>query len=175
MWESIADTPWWFYVLVIYVFYFAYGATKPRILNIKTYLATIVVYFGILIFALSTVAELSLRSFYILSATILPGILLGWLQFHLRNIKTVRNKMQLYVSGSWFLFVLIPIIVFVKFYYLGSQLIIRADLLKQEPYLSYIVGACGLLMGLCIGRVIFIARRLKTGPYIDESELPRPR
>lgn len=173
IWESIAETPWWFYVVVIYVIYFAYGATKPRILNIKTYLATIVVYFALLIYVLSTVAEMSLHNFYLLSVTILSGTLLGWLQFHFRNIKPIKNKMQLYLPGSWLLFVLIPVLIFAKYYYLGGLLTLSVNTIKQEPYVSYIVGACGIIMGLCVGRMIFILRCLKHGPFIDADSLPK--
>jgi len=167
IWQAIAITPWWFYLILYYILTLCIRASKPHIASFR-YIVLIPGFFiCLLLVSLPIIVSFTLQNFLIWLGTALFGILLGWLQFRLRKVKAIKNETKFYLPGSWSLLVLIILVIIAKYYYFGYQILIDPHILKQPKFAPFLLAAGGILTGLFIGRLIYLLRCLKFGPYLS--------
>lgn len=163
IWEKIAETPWWIYVLYISLIYIGFLGTKARIIPIKQ-LFILPGMFLILSFCSMYLMHLTLFALMCWIATIVLGMGLGWLQFRIFKIKAVKDEAKLYVPGTWSLLVIILIIFATKYYY-GYELETNPQQLLSPKFAAILALIYGFFTGLSIGRASYAMRCLKVGPY----------
>jgi hypothetical protein len=165
VWGAFAETSWWIYLVFIWLGIIAFQASKPHVISFKAAIIypslMIVLLFSLMPFAL----KLDPYKIFLMLAAILPGLLLGWLQFHFRKIKAVKQTAQFYIPGSWGTFILLIALVALKFYYYNYAIHFDLSLLHEEQPAAFIALLCGLSVGLQTARSLCLYRCLKTGPY----------
>ena len=163
-WQIIATTPWWAYLLLMYIVNIGFAARRPRYLH-----------YNQLIIAPSVLTTLFLLTFYHLlpwqlvylavwGAMIPLGAVLGWLQYKHLKIKAIRHTAKLYIPGTWSVLIIMVLLFSLK-YYLGLKISFDATTLQQPKYIWSLVTAYGLFTGLFLGRAFYAQRCLQMGPF----------
>ncbi len=167
IWEIIADTPWWVYVVFFALMQAGFTATKPRIISIKQLYLLPILFLLFSFIALARI-QLDLTNFFLWLGAIMFGTGLGWLQFRALKIKAIKNEAKLYIPGTWSVMVIILIAFTLKYYY-GYQLAIDTRLILSPKFAGWLSLAYGLFTGLFVGRITYAHRCLKTGPFMAEN------
>lgn len=168
-WQIIADTPWWVFALGIYFCYVGFAASKPRIVPLQStwILPSIIFVFSLISLALTLQVTFSHVGFWLLGTV--SGSVFGWMQFHLRGIKAIRNESKLFIPGTWSIFPLL----FVGLcfgYYFDIQPIEPSQLL-QPPLVKWLFFTYGVFAGLFGCRFWCGYRCTQRGPYLTEQPL----
>ena len=165
IWEAIANTPWWVFVLFIFLVRIGLLARKPHIISMKQLLIL-----PIMFFALSLVAIFNLKfqtiNLLLWAGAILFGIVLGWLHFRLLKISAIKEKAMLYVPGSWNVLIIILTLFALKYYY-NYEIALNSQMLNNPKIIMVLMLSYGLFTGLFIGRITYAFRCLRTGPYLS--------
>lgn len=169
VWEIAANTPWWVYLLFIYLVRMGFLARKPRTVPVRMLfiLPSILIVFSI--FSLYHIVQLNAANLLIWLGAIFLGIGIGWLQYYSLRIKAVRNEEKLYVPGTWGLLIIVLVIFAIKFYF-GYELTIDPSLFLQAKYSFWLLSVYGFFTGLFLGRLIYALRCIKSGPYLNPIE-----
>ncbi|RDI45161.1 DUF6622 family protein [Aquicella lusitana] len=171
IWEIIAGTPWWVYVLFVLLVRFGILASKPRIIPFRQLLLLPAVFIP-LSFASLYQMHLSLSLFGLWAGALLLGAAGGWLQFRFINIKAIKNQSKLYVPGTWSILIIILIVFAVKYYYSYESAVNPGQIINPHINVWFAL-LYGLFTGLFIGRVAYALRCLKTGPFLSTEEAQR--
>lgn len=166
--ETIASTPWWFYVLVVLVVKLAFIATKPRLVEIKKLFVMPIVFISISILIFAYTYKINPTTIGIWLSTLMAGTLLGFLHFRFLKIKAVKEKAALYFPGSKSLFVLI-LVLFAARYYFNTHLNIDPQTLLQPATLARLIPLYGFFTGVFIGKAWYALRCVKVGPFIPNQ------
>lgn len=165
VWDIIAGTPWWVFVLLIYLIRIGYDATKPSIVELKKLFILPAVLIGLSAMGIYTLTQHQPINLLVTIAALLFGIPLGWVHYKLLKIKAVPDKKQLHIPGTWSVLVLILLIFAVK-YYTGYQMDVNPEVLLKPQNAIKILALYGLFIGLFIGRLAYSCRCLKYGPFV---------
>lgn len=167
IWETIAETPWWFYLFVIGFIQLGLSATKPRIVPIKQIFALPLLYLSLSFVCIYLGIQSTLINWSYWLGACVAGGLLGWLQMLARRVKAVKNDTKLYLPGSWVFFLLVLAMIFIKYYLAYQFTNITFDTLSDPNYAKLFMGIFGLCAGLYLGRIIYALRAIKAGPFIQ--------
>lgn len=167
-WEAVAEIPWWIYLFVMGAFFLAYRSTKPRLVAVKPVIIANGLMMSFLFAAWITVVRISVFQILILLSTLAAGFILGWLHFRFMGIQAARHKPLIRLPGSWFLFVVVLLIIAAKYYFLGYTYTLDMEIIKQGQYHSLISSIVGLIFGMFLGRMFFLYQCLKSGPFFNE-------
>ncbi|TAK73019.1 MAG: hypothetical protein EPO11_09310 [Gammaproteobacteria bacterium] len=164
IWESIADTPWWVYLVFIILIRMGYAATKGRVVHIRSFLVLPVIFIFTSLLNFFVNISFTPTNIALWLGTTLIGIAVGCIQFQLMKIKAVPNENKLYLPGTWGLLILLMLL-FAARYYTGYEIALDPTILQQPKWMMGMFLLYGLLTGLFIGRAFCAVRRLKRGPY----------
>ena len=162
IWVKIAETPWWVYVIWIYLFYVSFLTTKPRIIPLQKLFLIPSLFLSISIVCMILILPFTLTNIFVLLGMLVLGVLLGWLQFRIMKIQAIKEGANLYIPGTWSGCIIILSLLFIK-YYSGYQFELDPNLLLQPKFASIILAFSGLCAGLFLGRVAYSLRCLKVG------------
>lgn len=170
IWETIAETPWWVCLFIFAFIRVAYAATKPKIIHTKTLFALPIVYLFLSFFCIYIGIHLNFNNVCYWLAACLLGVALGWLQMLTRRVKAIKNEPKLYFPGSWALFIFVLALIAAK-YYFGYELMhtITMQSLADPKTARIMMALFGLCAGLFLGRVFYVVRLMKTGPFLKEE------
>ena len=160
IWGSIAETPWWIYLIVLWALNVSYRCTKPSRVTLNSSLLSPVIVTSMMLFSMCLVIHFDFHKYLLFILAIFPGMILSWLQFRLRRIKAVRNKHQFYIPGSWNVFIIMFTLFAAKLYFYGFSFTLDPDTLKQNA--ETIIVLCGFITGLMLARVCCFYRCMKT-------------
>lgn len=164
IWQVIANTPWWVFLVFILIVRVGLLATKARTIPVKNLFIIPAIFFVMTLVNMYFFVSFTLLNLSIWLSTLLLGLFAGWLQFRSLNIKALKNEAKLVVPGTWSLLVILLTIFVIK-YYAGYQFVIDPEVLKQPKYVYGLLTLYGLFTGLFIGRLLYSLRCLKYGPY----------
>lgn len=168
IWANIAETSWWFYLLLFFLFKIGFNATKPRIVNAKYLFILPFISLSIFIVCLVTFLTFNYQNVAAWLAALLAGMTFSAIQLHLLKIKVLKDDVtKLYVPGSWLFLVITSALIFAKSYY-GFQFQFDIDPLNltQPRYALPLYALFGFGFGNAFGRGLYILRRMKKGPYV---------
>jgi len=166
IWDIIADTPWWVYVLIIFFIRIAYLATKPQLVSIKKMFALPLSMLVISTILLATQFPIHWLDVSIFVLALLLGSLLGWLHFRIKKVKAIMNQAILYVPGSWNIFILLIAIIVIRFNWNNS---LSKETFMQPNGILVISLLLGSSMGLMLGRLYYSLKCLKSGPFLEHT------
>ncbi len=171
-WQSIANTSWWIYLMFIYLSYIAYLATKPVAQDIRMFYFMLPVVIGVSILGMFTLITVTPTNLAAYAASLVSNALLGWLLCLRLNVRAVEGKKVLLMEGSWMISFIVIALFSIR-YYLRLEISFDPTTYKSPSYSLIIMILYGWVAGLLIGRILFMRRVLKSGPYIavDEAKL----
>ncbi len=159
-WETLANTPWWIFVLFIFAFKLSLNARKPSTLPIKNLLITPIycVFLGLI------------TSFYLLHPSLLQlsnsllglalGFCFGWFQLSFHRPKLHPADQRITLNGSS-----LPLLLFLSsaFMTLCHPATLNAiyDATLSGQYNAYILFFYGLGAGSALGRFFYAKGALK--------------
>lgn len=168
--QTIANTPWWVYVLFVFLIRVGFSAMKSRIVPFRTLFILPSIFLVLSVMSLYSYLFFNPKHIAIWMGAILLGSLLGWLQFKVQNIKAVKNTAKIMLPGTSSILIMM-ICLFIARYYFSFQLSVDPNLFTQENYLVKALFIYGLFTGLFLGRAMYAIRCLRSGPYITEPVL----
>jgi hypothetical protein len=163
-WQVLGNTPWWVYVVFVFLIYVGINARKPRILPVRQLVTLPSIFLVLSFIGLYEHEQLSSHNIFLWLIAMLPGIFLGWLQFHALRIKAIKNTNTLYVPGSWLILGIVMLIFIIK-YYIGYRE--DTDTHFIEHAARWMLLLYGFFTGLFIGRLAYAVRCIKFGPYAE--------
>lgn len=160
-WENLAETPWWFYLILFFIFRLAYLATKPRSFFIKPLFISQAMYIIFILLSFISIIQLSSANILLFFTLLSVGTLLGWVQFRYKQIKVIKDKSQVYIPGTWIFFISLFILIPAKYYYFGSQTTFDITVFQQAQWLPFMYGFFGFSMGITLGRTVYLLQAVK--------------
>lgn len=169
IWETVANTPWWVFVLFTYLVIVGYLASRPRIVPIKKLVILPTLFIALSCFNIYKVFTLTNEHIVIWLGMLVIGFGLGWLQFKKLNIKAIKEQAAIMIPGTWTLLLIIVLIFSLRYYY-GYQLALNPNIFNDPKTANILLSAYGLTAGLFSGRLAFAWRCLKVGPYVKTQQ-----
>jgi len=164
IWETIASTPWWVYLVFGMLIRAGWLATKPNVITLRN-----LYFYPIMLFAFSVVAVFATMTvnatmimLWLMAAFLGSG--LGWLQFRMQKIVAIKNEKKLHIPGTWSLLIIILVLFTLKHYF-NFQLSINTESIQQPNVMASVIFLYGLFTGIFAGRLIYAVRCVRVGPY----------
>lgn len=164
-WEKVAETPWWWYALAIYLLLACLSSLKPRIVEVRqlfTFPLFFIIFSAII---LSVSFEINLMNLVTWTSALMGGMLLGFLQFRLLRIKAIPNENKLYIPGSPLFILMVASFLAAKFYF-NLDMNIGVLFTLQQTHPIWFILAYGILSGLLLSKIVCSIQCLKKGPYL---------
>ena len=168
IWQSIAATSFWVYVLVFYFLYMGYRGKKPQVVPLR---ALVLLAIGLICFTLAGISmfvkfNATNASYWALMYML--GMGLGWLQFSTLPVKAIVGEKNIYIPGSW-LTLCIIIAMIASIFLTDFQISFDPATLRSGAYSRFLMIAYGLVTGLYFGRTIYALRAVKHGPFLHQQ------
>lgn len=167
--QTLINTPWWVYVLIVFLIKLGINASKTNIVSLKKLFIVPVVFTFMSIHTLLTSFQVNLLTLSTWTGSILIGIFLGWLQIYRYKLRVDKQHFLIEIPGTWSTMIII-IIIFVAKYYFGYQLAVDPHKANQTGFEFSMLAISGTCTGLFIGRFICYIYRLQTTPSINLLE-----
>ena len=164
IWQMLSNTPWWVYVVFIVLLQIGFAARKPRIVPFKRLIILPLIFLILSLVGLWEHEQFTLHNVFLWLIAMLPGIFLGWMQFHALRIKAIKNTHELYIPGSWLILGIVLLVFAIK-YYIGYHEDIDARFIEHAA--RWMLLLYGFFTGLFIGRLSYALRCIKYGPYAE--------
>lgn len=162
-WQTVADTPWWVFVLFLSLVYMALAATKARVITLHQLFLLPFVLLTLSIIAAYTILPLTWNDLFFWLTSMLGGSGFGWIQFKVSNVHAIKKTNHLHLPGTWTVLIFVLILFFIK-YNMGYLTLNDPAAFKAPSYRTFIVSVYGLFMGLSLGRLFYAITCLKRGP-----------
>ncbi len=165
LWEKIAETPWWWYALAVYLLLACVSSLKPRIVEVKQLFVLPLFFIIFSAIILSVSFDITLMNLATWTSALMSGMLLGFLQFRLLRIKAIPNENKLYIPGSPLFILMVASFLIAKVYFnLNTNIDVLFTLQQTHPI--WFILAYGILSGLLLSKIVCSIRCLKKGPYL---------
>lgn len=166
IWTAAIQTPWWVYVLFIYLVQRGISASKSQVISIKKLIILPVVFIALSIHTLVTAFHVNAAAILVWFASIITGSVIGWLLICRHQFKVDKKKLLILLPGSWMTLILI-LAIFVSKYYFGYQLGSDPALANQTNFEFSMLAISGVCTGLFVGRLLCYFHKLWTGESIN--------
>lgn len=160
IWQSIAETSFWVYMIYAAIVYFGYHHSKQRVIP------TVILWTNMIAVTTATVIGMLLFVKFNLSSTaywagmFLLGATCGWLHYHRLQVQHLPDTGKLLIPGSWVTMTAISGVMTARYYY-GADLSLDPAILKTGEYSSLLMAIYGMMTGLYIGRIMYVRRMIK--------------
>lgn len=168
IWTAASQTPWWVYVLFIYLVQRGISASKPQVVSIKKLTILPIVFIVLSIHTLATAFHVNAMVIVVWFASIIFGSVIGWLLICRHQFKVDRKKLLIQLQGSWITLILI-LAIFVSKYYFSYQIGSDPALENQTSFEFSMLAISGVCTGLFIGRLLCYFYQLWIGESVDLS------
>ena len=168
IWTAATQTPWWVYVLFIYLVQRGISASKSQVVSIKKLTILPVVFIALSIHTLMTAFHVNTAAILVWFASIAVGSAIGWLLVCRHQFKVDRKKLLIQLPGSWVTLILI-LAIFVSKYYFSYQIGSDPALENQTGFEFSMLAISGICTGLFIGRLLCYFHKLWTCESVDLS------
>ena len=169
IWQAAIHTPWWVYLLMLYVLIIGIKASKGRIVSLKKLCIIPVIFIAMSIHTLVTSFKITPFSVTTWLMTILIGTLLGWLFIYRFTLRVDKPHSLIETPGTWSTLIII-IIIFATKYYFGYELGTDPTLAKHLGFEFSLLTVSGLCTGFFVGRVICYLYRLQSNVSVNLSQ-----
>ncbi|AIF53155.1 DUF6622 family protein [Pelosinus sp. UFO1] len=165
IWQTAIHTPWWVYLLLIYLIAVGIKSSKVRIIPFwKVFvLPTIFLFISIQTLMTIKIEYVSIASWIV---GMLVGSLLGWWQVKRLDIKIDKKRSLIQIPGSWDT-LLVMLIVFIAKYYVGYEQATNPVLVAQLKFKVSMLVLSGVCTGLFLGRLFCYLGHYKDGKEAD--------
>jgi hypothetical protein len=153
IWQALVHTPWWVYVLFVYLMFVGFSATKTQVVPLTRVVILPIIFTWMSIETLTSTLSMTLFnvSAWIIATAI--GIILGWLMVIKKDIHVDKKKWLLEIPGSSMILILI-LIIFASKYYFSYTLAVQPESVTKTDFVLSLIGVSGIVTGLFIGRFL---------------------
>ena len=166
IWTAASQTPWWVYVLFIYLVQRGISASKTQVVSIKKLTILPLVFVALSIHTLMTSFHVNAMVIGVWLASIILGSIIGWLLICQHQFKIDRKNWLIQLPGSWMTLILI-LAIFISKYYFSYQLGSDPELANQTGFEFSMLGITGICTGLFVGRLVCYFYKLYTYDSVD--------
>lgn len=160
IWDAFIHTPWWVYVLLVYLIKVGVGALKTREVPIRN-LFIIPCIFSLMSFhTLLTSFKIDAFTLSIWLASLVIGFLIGLIHIHISNMAVDHKKRTIEIPGSWTTLVVI-LLIFVAKYYFGYELARDPALMENTYFEIAALIVSGVGTGIFVGRLAYFLHWFK--------------
>ena len=152
IWEALIHTPWWVYLLFLYLLKVGFDATKTRVVSLKKLFILPSIFLAISINSLITSFRLSPSTIGVYLFSLLFGIGGGWLLVRNVNLKFDLQRVLIQLPGNWTTLILIMVIFSTK-YYFGYSLAVDPMMAEDTSFELLMLSLSGVCTGLFLGRL----------------------
>lgn len=162
-WQMLEGTPWWVWVVFVYVIIIGIKTTKPQIVSLYRLL---IVPFIFVFLSLHTLwlTPMNFLHISVFIMTMLIGIGAGFWQISRLFIEVDRRKKLLSVPGSPVTLILV-LIVFVSKYYFGFTEAVHPEMMQNDAFILSMLALSGVCSGIFIGRAVCYICRFVSLPH----------
>ncbi len=172
--RTLIQTPWWVYVLLIYLLWMGIKATQPRIVVLRRLFIIPAFFIWFSLHTLLNTFTINILSISSWSIALILTTTLGVYQVVRLPFKVDKNKFLIELPGSWTTLILI-VIIFATKYYFGYQMAVDPQISNQTSFELSMLIISGACTGLFFGRLIGYLYRFKVEPHIDLQTKPHER
>jgi hypothetical protein len=171
--DTLLQTPWWVYLLLVLVVFRGLKATRPSVFPYKKVFILPVILIYLSVHSLLALAVWTNNLMMNATLMLLVGIATGWLVTQANKIQVDREHGLIKVRGSWFTLILILLIFGVK-YYIGYTLGSNPAAASDAHFLHFVFAANGFLIGILVGRVLHYTTCYYRSDSVDLSAEMKP-
>src|SRR3989338_6147796 len=166
VWEFLINTPWWVYLILVYLFFICFKAVKTRTLALRM-LFILPIIFIVLAFH-TLIAEIGISIFSLITTGVflILGAALGFYQIYRLSIKTDKTHLLIQVPGSWSTLIIV-LIIFISKYYFSYEIASNPASLKNVHFIFMMLAISGICTGLFIGRLLRYLQLILFAPSYD--------
>lgn len=168
IWAAASQTPWWVYVLFIFLVQRGIKASKSQVVSIKKLTIVPLIFIALSIHTVMTAFHVNTTVIAMWFVSIILGSIIGWLLVRNHQFKVDRKKLLIQLQGSWMTLILI-LAIFVFKYYFSYQIESDPALANQTGFEFSMLGATGICTGLFVGRLLCYFYKLWTCESVDLS------
>lgn len=166
--QILNGTPWWVWVIFIYVMIVGIKALSPRVVSLYRLTLMPLIFVALSVHTL-WVLPLNFMRIALFVIFVIAGIGIGFWQISRLFIEIDRNKKLLAVPGSPMTLILV-LIVFASKYYFGYTEATNPGIIDQLAFILPLLIISGLCTGTFIGRGICYICRFVSLPHKDLLE-----
>ncbi|MGC9387287.1 MAG: DUF6622 family protein [Hydrogenovibrio sp.] len=151
--QALTHTPWWVYLLFVFIFYKGVRSLKTRVVPLKKLIIVPLVVSAISLDTLFTQIQLNGLNIVLLSSSAVVGLLGGYFMTVRTPIEVDKEHLVYKMPGGVSTLLLI-IGVFATKYYIGYEEAVDPTLMQQGGFETFVIIASMLLAGLFIGKLL---------------------
>lgn len=165
IWKSLLNTPWWVYLVFIYVLKVGYDATKERVISLHRLFILPTLFTAFSIYNFLTYFRPSAITVITYLLAFLIGIVIGWVLVRSVDLKFDKKQGLVRLPGTFTTLFLVLLIFFAK-YYLGYSLAIDPTLATDTTFELLMLSISGICTGIFIGRLAcYLWRKHRAGHF----------
>lgn len=164
--QTAMQTPWWVYVLLVYLITMGTKASKTRVVSLVKLFIIPIIFIFMSIHTLISSFRMSVHTVSTWSIAIILGVVLGYLQMSRYTFEIDRVHRLIKIPGTWTTLVFI-LIIFVSKYYFSYQLSVDPAIVHETTFKYLMLGLSGVFTGLFIGRLICYLYQFMKNPSVN--------
>ncbi len=168
IWQAAIHTPWWVYVLLVYLIIMGFKASRTRVIELKRLFIIPALFTFLSVQTLLSSFKVDTFSILTWVIAILIGVAFGYLQIIRHKLRVDKKSFLVEMPGTWSTLVLI-IIIFTSKYYFGYELSVDPQIAQQTLFEFSMLGISGVCTGLFIGRLFCYLYRFVTSESVELS------
>lgn len=164
--KTLANTPFWAYLIFGYLVYVGISATKTQVVHIFRVTILASLFFILSITRLKNFLDIDKLAPYIWLTSIFIGIIIGWTLGYSQKIRIDKENKLIELSGTWIIFIILMFIFFSK-YALSYLSFTNPSITQNIKFIRISIITSSLPAGVLIGRVLYYFYRFQKGPYVS--------
>lgn len=168
IWAAVSQTPWWVYVLFIFLVQRGIKASKPQVISIKKLTILPIVFIALSVHTIMIAFHVNVTVITVWLISMIVGSFIGWILIRKHQFQVDRKHLLIRLPGSWLTLILI-LAIFVFKYYFSYQIGSDPALAHQTMFKFSMLIATGICTGLFIGRLLCYFHKLWTCKSVDLS------
>jgi Family of unknown function (DUF6622) len=171
IWNAAVNTPWWVYLLFIYLMFVGYKASKGGVVSLTKLIILPAIFLAMSVETLVFSFKITPLSVIAWILSLLLGTVLGWFLICRQEMRVDKEKKLFDLPGTWSTGIVILLIFIVKFYF-GYALSADPEVKINTFFEVSMLFFSGLFSGSFVGKLLNYLYRLKTSAHTS-LELPK--
>lgn len=169
IYEIALQTPWWVYLLFIYLIKIGVKASAENVVSMKK-LAVLPILFSVMsVHTLLVSFQITGTVIFVWAGSIIIGMVIGWMLVRDMVAKVDKKKWLIQLPGTWSTLILV-LITFASKYYFGYELAADPGLVHQSMFEYSLLLVSGACTGLFVGRFLTYLSKFKQSQSVDLFE-----
>lgn len=169
IYEFLQQTPWWVYLLFIYLIKVGISASKTKVVSIKRLAILPIIFTALSIHTMMTAFHVTTDVFLVWLVSMLVGALFGYFLVYQHQFRVDKKHYLIELPGTWITLILI-LAIFASKYYFGYALSADPGVVRNTAFEFTMLSVSGVITGLFIGRLICYLNEFRVGNSVELTE-----